>query len=512
MTIRTSCSACGVKLKVEDHLAGRAVRCPGCQQPIEIPTAAADDEIVDPFAEDAEAMLSPPSPPSSPPPRVPRPATDRKPASAKRKSVPAADQTPATPPSPVESVSPDESVLEADPESAVEEEQPLGEFPDLSEDDLRGEVISPLRRRRKSPEKRASEKAPAATTSSSLRPSKSSAASHDSITGWRWQLHWVLLVALLPLVLSSRYGSQASFDEILNQTYLNHPELDPASIKAAETLREAAIQMPDHRFEGAWLPADTYWHWGWALASCGAFGGLLLGMWPEGKSRGRIISAAMLASGTMGLFLLTGFKLLAYGPGHTRIGSPRRLISAIFVTVLFWFLWHSYRGAMDGSSGLIPSFFGYTLGVGLCKELCKAVPVVIYLKTDPRHQTLHTACLIGMASGVGFGAAEAFCYSIDYFNGLADVWVYLVRFVTCVCVQAVWTGGVAVLMSSNRDYLTFTWTGVLGFVAFYLSPAMILHGLYNTLLIHRYDIAAAVCALASFVWLQWLLRRHASEA
>ena len=512
MTIRTSCSACGVKLKVEDHLAGRTVRCPGCQQPIDIPKAAADEEIVDPFAEDAEAMLSPPSPP----PQVPRPTTDRKPASAKRKSVPAADQTPATLPSPGESgtpdETPDETVQEADLEPPVEEVFDPSEFPDLSDDELRGEVISPLRRRKKSPEKRSAVQTPASTTSSSSRQSKSSFAPREAKTGWRWHLQWVLAVALLPLVLSAHYGSQASYGDILNTTYLNHPELDPASIKAAESLRELAIQMPDHRFEGAWLPADTHWHWGLALGSCGLFGGVLLGMWPDGKPRARIVSAAMLASGTMGLFLLTGFKLLAYGSAHFKVASPRRMGLGIFVMVLLWLLWHSYRGAMDGSSGLIPSFFGYTLGVGLCKELCKAVPVVIYLKTDPRHQSLRTACLIGMASGVGFGVAEAFCYSIDYWNGLADIWVYLVRFVSGVSVHAIWSGGVAVLMYCNRDYLSFQWSGVIGFVAFYLSPAMILHGLYNTLLIHRYDSAAAVCALSSFVWLQWLLWRHTSEA
>lgn len=41
MAIAVSCKQCGKSFKAKDELAGRAVRCPGCQNPLKIPAAAA---------------------------------------------------------------------------------------------------------------------------------------------------------------------------------------------------------------------------------------------------------------------------------------------------------------------------------------------------------------------------------------------------------------------------------------------------------------------------------------
>lgn len=40
MAISVSCKQCGKSFKAKDELAGRAVRCPGCQNPLKIPSAA----------------------------------------------------------------------------------------------------------------------------------------------------------------------------------------------------------------------------------------------------------------------------------------------------------------------------------------------------------------------------------------------------------------------------------------------------------------------------------------
>lgn len=507
MTIRTSCSACGVKLKVEDHLAGRTVRCPSCQQPIVIPTALVDDEVFDPFAEDADAMMSPSSP--RPPLLDKPPTTERKPAKPKRKPVPAVDQAPSVPPPPAKPVQQVEPPIETDFEPPIEEELGYGEFPNLSEEELHGELISPPRRKKKKPVSKVADSQLATPAPTAVRRTKTPATRSIANPGWRWHLHWVLVIALLPLVLYPVLGSKESLEDRLDQTLKNHPEINPETLDSAGSLNDLAMQLPDQRIEGAWLPADTYWHWGLALASSGVFLGLLLGLWPDGEPRTRMLVMAGLATGTVGIMLLLGFQWVAL---HTDGVLPRGRGIVILLFYIVKFIGFSYRCAMDSSGGFLQSFFGYTLGVGLCEELCKALPVVIYLNSDPRQQRLRTACLVGLASGVGFGVSEGITYSVEYYNGITDFWIYLVRFASCVSLHAIWAGGVAVLMATNQDHLEFSWGDVVGFVAFYLSPAMILHGLYNTLLTHQYDYAAAACAVASFIWLQWLLRRHASEA
>ena len=505
MTIRTSCAACGVKLKVEDHLAGKTVRCPGCQQPIAIPRTEANEEILDPFAEDAEAMVSPPTPP----PLTKPPVTERKPPTPKRKVVPVVDLATSAPPLPEKPVSPDKPPPEDDVEPPVVDRFDPNEFPNLSEEELHGEVISPPRRKKKQPEKKPAVSELADSVAHTPRRSKPPVSASVSNTGWRWHLHWLLVVALLPLVLSPVLGSKESLEDRLSQTIEKHPEVNPEMLDSGNSLNDLARQLPDQRIEGAWLAADTHWHWGMALASSGVFLSLLLWMWPDGKPRGRLLVSAGLATGTVGILLLLGVQWVAL---HTDGVFLRGRGVAVILFYIVKFIGFSYRCAMDSSSGFVLSFIGYTLGVGLCEELCKAIPVVIYLHSDPSKLRLRTACLIGLASGVGFGVSEGITYAVDYYNGITDFWIYLIRFASCVSLHAIWAGGVAVLMSTNADHLDFSWGDALGFVAFYLSPAMILHGLYNTLLTHQYDYGAIVCAVASFVWLQWLLWRHASEA
>lgn len=503
MTIRTSCSACGVKLKVEDHLAGKTLRCPSCQQPITIPAAVSSVEIHDPFAEDAEEMASPPDPS---PPRIPRQTENSPPKPAsKSKSNPVIDQTSASPP-------PAKPVRQRKPRPATDYELPedddhnQAEFPDLSNDELHGEVISPPRRKSK---KKPADSDQVASISKSPRHSTPPVVVPASVSGWRWHLHWVLAVALLPLILSNVFSSIGSLEDRLRQTIENHPELNPEALNSVVSLNDLAMQLPDHRLSGAWLPADTHWHWAMALASSVFFMGLFLGMWPTTENRVRTLITVGVATGTVGIFLLLGFQWLAFRTEGVFVRGRSVLILFFYIVKFIGF---SYRCAIDSSSGFFASFIGYTLGVGLCEELCKALPIIIYLNTDRRKHSLRTACLIGLASGAGFGISEGITYANHYYNGIQDFWIYLVRFISCVSLHAIWTGGVAILMYSNQDYLSISWRDALSFVAFYLSPAMIMHGMYNTLLTHDYQHIAAVCAVASFAWLQWLLMRHASES
>ena len=96
-------------------------------------------------------------------------------------------------------------------------------------------------------------------------------------------------------------------------------------------------------------------------------------------------------------------------------------------------------------------------------------------------------------------AAEGIIYSGDYYNGLHAADIYLVRFVSCVALHAVWSGMAAIMLWRFRQWIIdeegwewFMWVAVL------LSPAIILHGLYDTLLKRDMNAGALAVALVSF--------------
>ena len=514
MAIRASCSACGAKLKAEDRHAGRTVPCPGCQLPITLPNVAPSDEFVDPFAEEAEALAAPPQPVVAAPPQVakrlpvrPPWTTPPEPRATKPPVKPAPVIPPEQPPPP--------AVTE--PDFAVEEEsetdEPAAEgddssFPDLSDEDLAGEALTPQKKRKKLQRNDDDE----SVAISQLRPRRALADLPASGFAWREHLHWVLILALMPLVLSTVFGDSGSVRHQIERSLENHPEVNAAAVLEATSDQDRARLFPEHRLDGALLSADTYGHWGFALLSSAAFLGLFLFMWPGKESRAPAILITGIATGTVGIGLLLGLQWVAYSaPGMVLRPGRRGRGVGFFLFYIAQFIRFSYRCALDGESGFVSSFFGFTFGVGLCEELCKALPVALYLSHSEK-PSMRSVCLIGLASGVGFGVSEGIINSAAYDNGIHGSWIYIIRFLSCVSLHALWAGSVALLMYRNQDHLEWSMEGAIGFVIYYLSVAMVLHGVYDTLLKQDHELLAMLSALVSFGWFQWTLSRASHEA
>jgi len=262
--------------------------------------------------------------------------------------------------------------------------------------------------------------------------------------------------------------------------------------------------LPERRLNGAHLAHDSWIHWGYAALSAISFLALLSLMFPNDEARPSRLFLAGLVTGTVGIVLLLGFQFVAiFTQGFNVRG--RGILVVLFYIVKF--IGFSYRSALDPGNGFVLSFMGFTCGVGLCEELCKALPVVVFLR-GRSSVGWKAACLMGLASGVGFGVSEGITYSADMYNGVAEWMTYLVRFASCVALHAIWSGTVALLMYQNQDYLGgdgFDWGDAGNFVLRYLLGAMLLHGLYDTLLKKHHELWALAVAAISFAWLAWLV-------
>ena len=511
MAIRASCLDCGAKLKAEDRHAGRTVPCPGCQQPITLPSVTPSDEFIDPFAKEAEALVAPPKPAAPAPPKV-----------AKRPPVQPPLTTP-PPPRPTKSPAQPVSVIPPEPPLTATVTEPNFEpeeeeftasdaasevndssFPDLSDEDLAGEALTPQKKRKKP--RRVHEDNQVATTKPQPRPHRALADLPSS--GWRQHLHWVLILALVPLVLSTVFGDSGSVFEQIKHSVENHPQVNADAVNAATSAYDFAMLCPEHRLDGALLPADTYLHWGIALLSSAAFLGLFLVMWPGKESRAPTLLITGIVTGTVGIFLQLGFQLVNYSMQWVAL-APGPWIWGLFGLIVS-LIWHFNHCDFDGQNKFLSIYFEYTFVIGLYEELCKALPVAFYL-SGPEKRSLRTVCLVGLASGVGFGVSEGISYSADCYNGIQDIWIYLIRFLSCVSLHAIWAGSVALLMYRNQDYLEWSMEGAFGFVVYYLSVAMILNGVYDTLLRKDHELLAVLSALVSFGWFQWTLARASQE-
>jgi RsiW-degrading membrane proteinase PrsW (M82 family) len=188
------------------------------------------------------------------------------------------------------------------------------------------------------------------------------------------------------------------------------------------------------------------------------------------------------------------------------------VVSGFFViTFLFWIAWaigFSYRAANDPELGLVPSFLGFTFGVGFCEEACKVLPLLWHYRVKG---TLpwRASCAWGFASGIGFGVSEGIMYSADFYNGIAPGDIYLVRFISCVALHGIWSASAALFIHRFRGIIqaNFVWYDFVPRVLFLVSIPMVLHGLYDTFLKRDLNVPALVTALASFAWFAWSMER-----
>lgn len=135
-------------------------------------------------------------------------------------------------------------------------------------------------------------------------------------------------------------------------------------------------------------------------------------------------------------------------------------------------------------AGMIPRMIGFVLGVGVLEELCKALPVYLFLLRPGKLQDPLTSAFYGATSGLGFAMAEGATYSLLYrfslTRGDLDVSSYVIantiRFVSLPLFHAILAGivgyfiGLAAINPSRRSAIIFIGVAI----------AAALHGFYNT--------------------------------
>jgi hypothetical protein len=95
-------------------------------------------------------------------------------------------------------------------------------------------------------------------------------------------------------------------------------------------------------------------------------------------------------------------------------------------------------------------------------------------------------------------------------NGISGPGTYVVRFVSCVALHALWTGSVAITLNQKQGLIQegLPWYEYIPRLYLIVGIPMVLHGLYDTLL--KKELTAAVAVL-SFVFLAFQISRLHGE-
>lgn len=335
---------------------------------------------------------------------------------------------------------------------------------------------------------------------------------------WLGFTYPILGLFLLPLLF---YLPQehVGVEQRLRDTVARQPEQVTGQIaglpsRGGKKPLEAVLRvLPANRLDGALLPRRTWLHWAFGIASAALFVGMLLVIFPGRTAPLPQLLLIGLLTSTVGLLFLFGVQYLAVASiGMPWFGGSGFAIVASFFLKLVGF---SYLAALDPNVGLVGSAAGFTLGVGLCEELCKAFPMIQDIRHNPRMEW-QGFCRWGLASGIGFGVAEAIRYSAEFYNGLEPGGVYVVRFLSCVALHAIWAAAAGIMLYRERALFRgpMAWhQWVLPLLAA-LGVPMVLHGLYDTLLKKQLHQQALIVAVVSFAWLAFLIettRRYVPE-
>lgn len=332
------------------------------------------------------------------------------------------------------------------------------------------------------------------------------------VHSWRDFTYWSLLLALIPLFFYLFVKNDDPVEARFQRTIANAPP--PAQQRIEKVLSDmddgkAAddalfAELPDGRIEGAHLPRKTMIHYLYGLVAAGCYFVLGLFLLRSEDTHPWQLFLIGLFTGTFGIvFLLIAQFLAAATQGMIVFRGN------VIVMVIFWVAWaigFSYRAALDPNTGFVASFLGFTFGVGLCEEVCKALPILTYYRR-PGEASWHKACTWGFSSGVGFGIAEAIMYSGNQYNGVSPLSVYLVRFVSCVTLHAIWAVSTALFIHKHPWIIQGAdeWHSYIPRVVAIVSIPMVLHGLYDTALKKDLNSVALVAALVSFAWLAYCM-------
>jgi RsiW-degrading membrane proteinase PrsW (M82 family) len=320
----------------------------------------------------------------------------------------------------------------------------------------------------------------------------------------REYLYAVLVLALIPLVFSVLGPKSSKLEKRLKAAIDAAGPETAARIKTLEKRQNVGLDdlleaVPGGKLDSAsHLPRATWVHWLYAALAAAGFWAFALLLFPGEKKTPHHLLMVGLFTGTAGILLLIGFQFAASATQGIWLRG-RGVILILFYLVKF--IGWSYASAGDPDSNLLLSFVGFTCGVGLCEELCKALPLLNYFQRDAT-MGWRNAAVWGLASGIGFGVAEGIMYSSRYYNGIASLDAYIVRFVSCVALHAIWTASVGITtwrrqesIQGDLDWLNYS-VAVLQIVA----VPMVLHGLYDTLLKKDLEFWALAVGAASFAW------------
>ncbi|MBI5501028.1 MAG: PrsW family intramembrane metalloprotease [Deltaproteobacteria bacterium] len=271
---------------------------------------------------------------------------------------------------------------------------------------------------------------------------------------------------------------------------------------------ELFAALPEGKIVGAALGYHSRWHWLFGLGSVVVMLLAMVCLFERGEAKLRSLLGAGLFTGTVGILLLIAFQIAAEASTGLRMVGLGLWSMLLHIVRIIGF---SYQAALDPSNGLLASFLGFTLGVGLCEEVTKALPVFVRLRRAPLGW--RETSVWGLASGAGFGVAEGVHYSSTMYNGLATVDTYVVRFVSCVALHAIWAASAALLLHRRRDVLARSRSVWMWLVLLLRANAlpMVLHGGYDTLLKRERDALAFGVAAVSFAVLAYFVERARRE-
>lgn len=477
------CPHCNAQGRAPDKLAGRTVPCPKCKQPLTVPLLPADDDVMN--------VLNEPAPKSA----KPEPVRQLE-QPTKSKWDDDQDEAPYG--------LADEPKFEAPKPKSTPKPTKLGAFSGGTFERDEDSAFEPTEKPKK--KKKSRRKSVAGT-------------SHDPRGEPRM---WLFALTLLPLLIFAVVQPKSPIERLAeNEDALVEAEeaIDKAApdLKKDESgdidanaLNDLIRRLPNQRVPGAHLSRDSYVHWAYAVVATLFFLGGISLLFPTGDAKPSHLILVGIATGTVGIFALLAFQWIAFRmAGFMLIGRSILVLLFFIVKFIAWSYMMGY--ATDGP--FLMQWIGFTFGVGLCEEFVKAAPLLIFISSARKTLDWRSMRAWGLASGAGFGISEAIHYAGGYYNGVAGGDIYLIRFVSCVGFHAILTAGSALLLFNNADEVCDSeWYGIIGNTVFYLMPAMLLHGLYNTLVTRDHNLLAFFVGVASFLWVVWLSGRTRSGA